>query len=74
MPYISSFERMAMEKGEVRGLKKGIALVLEVKFGETGLQLAAEVQQISDLGTLRRVLASIEAAASPDDVRRVWSA
>jgi hypothetical protein len=85
MPYISSFEQVAMEegekrgetrgekRGEARGLKDGLALALTVKFGKAGRRLAAEMQRISDLETLRRVKAAVETAASPDDIRQVWA-
>ena len=77
MPYISSFEQIAMEKGEergeARGLKDGIALALKLKFGDAAHQLAAEVRQIDDLETLRRVTASVETAATVEDLRRIWT-
>lgn len=81
MPYISSFEQVAMKKGEargeargqVRGLHDGLALALKAKFGEAGQQLAAEMRQISDLETLQRVKASFETATSPDELRRIWA-
>jgi predicted transposase YdaD len=77
MPYISSFEQMAMEQGEARGEARGrvegIALALKLKFGEAGQQLAAEVREINNLETLKRVTDSIEAAASPEEVRRIWA-
>ncbi len=69
MTYISTFE----QEGEVRGLKDGIALALKIKFGEAGRQSAAEVRQISDLEILRRVMASIETAASVDEIRELWA-
>lgn len=74
MPYITSFEQMAMEKGEAKGLKDGIALALRLKFGEDAKLLVPELRQINDLDTLKRVTDSIEAAATIDDVRRIWSA
>jgi len=85
MPYISSFEQIAMEKGEARGeergeargeargLKEGIALALKLKFGDAAHQLAAEVRQIDDLETLRRVTASVETAVTVEDLRRIWA-
>lgn len=81
MPYVTSFEKMAMEEGEARGeargraegLKDGIAVALKIKFGAAGQQLASELDPINDLETLRRVAASIETAGSVDDVRRVRS-
>jgi len=77
MPYITSFEQMAMEEGEARGeakgLKDGISVALRLKFGEAGKLLIPELRQINDVDTLKRVTDSIEAAATVDDVRRIWS-
>jgi len=74
MPYITSFEKIAAEEGEARGLKDGIALALKVKFGQRGKRLIAKVRQTEDLNTLRRVTRSIETAATIDDVREALSA
>lgn len=81
MPYITSFERIAVEEGEARGeargraegMKDGIALALKLKFGEARMHLAPEIRQLADIDTLKRVADSIETAGTIDDVRRVWS-
>ena len=57
--------------GEANGLREGIALAIRLKFGETGRELIREISQINALPTLRRVTASIEGAATVDDVRRL---
>src|SRR5207244_7922381 len=36
MPYVTSVERLAMERGTAIGLREGIASSLEIKFGPAG--------------------------------------
>ena len=85
MPYITSFERLAMEEGEARGeargkamgeargLQEGIALGLRLKFGEAGRGLIDEVHLINDLDLLHRIFDSIERSSDPADVRKAWA-
>jgi hypothetical protein len=44
-----------------------------MKFGAEGLELMPELRQIRNHVLLEKVLDRIEAASSPDDVRRVWT-
>ena len=44
-----------------------------MKFGAEGLELMPELRQIRDHVLLGKVLDQIETAASPDDLRRVWT-
>ena len=44
-----------------------------MKFGAEGLALMPELREIRDHELLGRVLHRIETAASPDDLRRVWT-
>ncbi len=69
MPFMNIVDRMQMEKG----LLRGIEVSLEVKFGAAGLELMPELRQIRDHVVLDKVLTRIKTAASPDDVRRVWT-
>ena len=69
MPFITIFERVAMEQG----LLEGIEVSLQVKFGDEGLTLMPELRELQDHELLRAVLRAIPAAASPDDLRRVWT-
>jgi len=70
MPYITSFERILEERGEARGLKEGIALALEAKFGQAGKGFMAEVSQVDDIKILKRIADAIRTGPSVDDVRR----
>jgi hypothetical protein len=76
IPYLSSLERMAMEKGHKRGREEGlqvahdgIALALEARFGPAGRKLGGRVRRITDVAELRRLSKIIKAAQSVDDVR-----
>ena len=44
-----------------------------MKFGAEGLELMPELREIQDHALLGKVLDRIETAASPDDLRRVWT-
>ena len=69
MPFIDVVERRGMAKG----LLQGIEACLKVKFGAEGLELMPELRQIRDHELLGKVLDRIDVAASPDDLRRVWT-
>jgi len=70
--YITSVERIGREAGRAEGLIDGIALALEIRFGDDAQPLIAEIHQISDLPVLQQILAAVRSATSPDDVRRVY--
>ena len=55
------------------GLLQGIEVGLDVKFGAEGLELMPAIREIRDHMLLRKVLAKIKTADSPDDLRRVWT-
>lgn len=69
MPFITIAERIGMEKG----LLEGLEVSLKMKFGEEGLNLMPELREIQNHEVLRTVLRAIESAASPDELRRVWT-
>jgi len=50
----------------------GIEVALELRFGVDGLRLLPEIARIEDSNVLRAVLRSIKAAATPDDIRRIY--
>ena len=56
-----------------KGLLQGIEVALDMKFGAEGLELMPELRQIQDHVLLGKILARIKTAASPDDLRRVWT-
>lgn len=69
MPYLTSIERRAMEKGLRQGLCKGIGLFLERKFGPSGRKLMRQVRAIKDVATLEALYRALKKARSLDDVR-----
>jgi len=68
MPFMTIFERVGLEKG----LLQGIEVCLKLKFGAEGLELMPELREIQDHELLGAVLDAIPAAASPEELRRVW--
>ena len=81
MPYITSVERIGIEKGlqqglakgREEGLRQGIETALELRFGAAGLKLLPEIRGLHDPAVLQAVLQAIKTAATPDDLRRVWA-
>jgi len=67
MRYVTSFERIGIEKGieqgieqgTKRGLIQGISLGLRLKFGELGTSLLPEIEAIASVDTLSAVLDAI---------------
>ena len=47
--------------------------MLRLKFGEPGLRLMPEIRAITDNERLQAIMQAIETAASPDDLRRIWT-
>jgi hypothetical protein len=69
MRYITSVERLARKES----LLEGITVALKIKFGTAGLELLPEIRRLEDHEKLGAVLDAIETAASPDDLRRLWT-
>jgi len=82
MPFITTPERIGREEALAEGLAKGrteawakaVGLLLELKFGEAGLRLMPEILAIADEAKLEAVLRAAHTAASPEELRRVWTA
>jgi hypothetical protein len=69
MPYLTSIERRAQAKG----LLAGIEVCLKLKFGDEGLELMPELRALQDHELLGAVLGAIQTAATPEELRRVWT-
>jgi len=69
MPFMTSFERLALKDG----LLRGIEACLKLKFGPDGLKVFPEIRQLEDVEVLQTILDAIETAATPEELRRVWA-
>jgi hypothetical protein len=73
MPYLSSFEREALEKGQQEGLHKGLLrgleLALVAKFGEEGRKLLPRLRAIKDPDKLEAIAQAFETAESAAALR-----
>jgi hypothetical protein len=69
MPFITTPERV----GHRRGLREGIEVVLQLRFGDEGLKVMPEIREIHEEETLQAVLKALATAANLDEVRRLWS-
>ncbi|MBO3462358.1 Rpn family recombination-promoting nuclease/putative transposase [Aetokthonos hydrillicola Thurmond2011] len=64
-------EERGEERGERRGIISSIEMTLEIKFGSDGLQLMPQIEQISDLSSLKAILGSAIAATTLEEVQRL---
>lgn len=76
MPYITSIELRAEERGRQQGLFTGaleaIGLGLELKFGVEGLRLLTEISQIHDLEILKIIQEGLRNVNSIDELRSLY--
>ena len=69
MPVITPTEQRWLEKGEARGLRNGIGVALDLRFGAEGLALMPRVQQIADAAALEQLLRACKTAPNLDALR-----
>lgn len=79
--YVSSIERLGyqrgveegiekgIEKGREEGLLEGIALVLDARFGASGLKLLPKVNALGELAQLRKFSRFLKTAKTLKEVR-----
>jgi hypothetical protein len=76
MPYITDFERRAIEKGvsqgQLDGLQDTIQAVLEVRFGGIEPQVLEELKSLTDLAALQSARAIVQTVDSVESLRAVW--
>jgi hypothetical protein len=88
MPYITSIERMGIEKGRAEGRVEGraegraegqyeellsaIELMLNLRFGEAGRALLPEISQVAEYPVLRAVRDQIWTVDQPEDLRQIY--
>ncbi|HEV3257371.1 MAG TPA: hypothetical protein VG013_10860, partial [Gemmataceae bacterium] len=85
MPYVTSFERLAMKKGLqeglqkgreeglVQGLQEGMAVALEGRFGAAGVRLMRKVRAVREVERLRALAKALKSAKTLDEVRSLLS-
>jgi len=66
-------ERRGMQRGREEGLLDGVALALELRFGERGLRLVPEIEQRADARTLRALMEAIKRVATPEELRQMYA-
>ena len=73
MPFLATYERIAMEKGreegKEEGLREAVRLGLELRFGDAGLGLFPRVSETKDVGRLRRLIELLRTAEKLDDLK-----
>jgi hypothetical protein len=72
MQYVTSVERLGIEKGKLEALLKGIALGLKLKFGESGQNLLPEIESIQDVNVLEAILSGIDTASTVSQLRQIY--
>jgi len=71
MPYVSSVERLGIEKGRFETLFEVIPAFLETKFGKEGKQLMPEIRAIKDAGQLQKLFRALKTAKNLDSVHKL---
>ena len=69
MPFITTPQRI----GRQEGMREGIRLGLKLRFGDDGLRLMPEIEEVYEEEKLRAILKALETAADPEEVRRLWT-
>ncbi len=80
MRYITSVERIGIEKGRqegrqeciTEGLLEAIELGLELKFGSVGLELLPEISEIKDVEQLRAIKTGIKTVNTLEELRQIY--
>jgi hypothetical protein len=71
MPFLSSFERLAMKEGEIRNIKENLEILLQAKFGEPGQTFASELHSIENLSKLQAIFRAAVSASTLDELREL---
>jgi flagellar biosynthesis/type III secretory pathway protein FliH len=88
MPFITTAEKIGIEKGLKQGLQqrfkqgreegirqgllKAIELGLELKFGAKGLHLLTEIKKIRNINILENISNAIKTANNINDIRKIY--
>jgi hypothetical protein len=69
MPYVTSWERLGIEKGLEQGLREAIVLGLELRFGKGGLKLLPRVRKVKGVARLRAFKRAFRTAKTVDALK-----
>lgn len=80
MPYITSVERIGIQKGIEQGrfkgmregLLEGIELGLNLKFGTQGLEVLPDISSLQDVEQLRAILAGLKTVNTLSELRQIY--
>ena len=76
MPYITSVEKIGIQKGRVQGMRegllKGIELGLRLKFGSEGLGILPEISELQDVNLLEAIVSGLETVSTLDELRLLY--
>lgn len=83
MPYITSVERIGIQKGIEQGIEQSqqllrqvllesLELGLELKFGSEGLRLLPEISLLENVEQLRAIQAGLKTANTLDELRQIY--
>ena len=62
-----------MEKSLIVPVKKIFFVMLDLKFGDAAQSVIAEIQSITDLDTLERLIAHIKPAQTLDEIWHIYA-
>jgi predicted transposase YdaD len=66
-------EKRGRQEGRQEGLLSGIMTILEIKFGDEGLRLLPEIQQIESVEILANLLAALKKVNSLEELRAIYN-
>ena len=79
MPYITSIERIGIQKGIEQSLqqmrqilRESIELGLSLKFGDEGLEILSEISQIQDVEQLRAIHRGLLTVNTLSELRQLY--
>ncbi len=83
MPYITSVERIGIQKGIEQGreqsreqmrqvLLESLELLLELKFGSEGLGIFPEISQLKEVEQLRAIQTGLKTVQTMEELRQIY--
>ena len=72
MQYVTSVERIGIEKGVRKGLLQGIDTCLQLKFNTMQSELFEEISQIQEVEQLEAILAALKTVNTVEELREIY--